>query len=71
MEYLIWIGAAISLAGVFGIFYCIALALKAKRANLAQDAMRAQMQRVVVLNMAAFFVSIFGLIVVVTGIFLS
>ncbi|HBQ36875.1 MAG TPA: hypothetical protein DD729_08600 [Rhodobacteraceae bacterium] len=71
MEYLIWAGSGLSLIGVIGIFYCIALAIKAKRANLAEDEMGARLQRVVVLNMIALFISMVGLMMVVTGIFLG
>ncbi|WP_456388989.1 hypothetical protein [Profundibacter sp.] len=71
MEYLIWAGAVVSLLGMLGIFYCIFLALKAKRANLPEDAMRARLQRVVVLNMAALLFSMVGLMMVVAGIILG
>ncbi len=71
MEYLIWAGAAVSAIGLIGIFYCIAIALKAKRANLPDDEMRARLQRVVLLNMAALLLSMVGLMVVVAGIILG
>jgi len=71
MDYLIWIGAAISAIGLVGIFYCIALALKAKRANLPEDEMRARLQRIVMLNMTALFLSMIGLMMVVAGIILG
>ena len=71
MEYLIWVGAAVSLAGLVGIFYCIVLALKAKRASLPEDEMRARLQRIVLLNMGALFLSMVGLMMVVAGIILG
>lgn len=71
MEYLIWAGAVVSLLGMLGIFYCIFLALKAKRAGLPEDAMRARLQQVVVLNMAALLFSMVGLMMVVAGIILG
>ena len=71
MEYLIWTGAVVSLLGMFGIFYCIYLALKAKRANLSDDEMKARLQRVVLLNMAALLFSMVGLMMVVAGIILG
>ncbi len=71
MDYLIWAGAAISIVGLFGIFYCIWLALKAKRANLPEDQMQVRLQRVVALNMAALLVSSIGLMMVVVGIVMS
>lgn len=71
MEYLIWAGAIVSILGMFGIFYCIFLALKAKRADLPEDEMRARLQRVVVLNLAALLFSMVGLMMVVAGIILG
>lgn len=71
MEYLIWAGAIVSILGMIGIFYCIALALKAKRANLPDTEMQGRLQRIVVLNMIALFVSMIGLMMVVAGIFLG
>lgn len=71
MEYLIWTGAAVSLIGVIGILYCITLALKAKRAELAPEDMQKRMQRVAVLNMLALFISSIGLMMVVAGIILG
>jgi hypothetical protein len=71
MEYLIWTGAAVSAIGLIGIFYCIAIALKAKRADLPDDEMRARLQRVVLLNMAALLLSMVGLMMVVAGIILG
>lgn len=71
MEYLIWIGAAIALAGVAGLVWCIILALRARRAGLSDDELRARLQHVVVLNMAALGVSALGLMCVVAGILLG
>ncbi|MGB8814369.1 MAG: hypothetical protein WCC57_14415 [Paracoccaceae bacterium] len=71
MQILIGIGAALSLLGVAGLIWCILLALKARRAGLDDETMRARLQRVVVLNMAALGVSALGLMLVVTGIFLG
>ncbi len=70
MEALIWIGAALTLAGVVGLGWCIRMAVKARSAGLADDAMRAALQRVVTLNMAALGVSALGLMAVVAGILL-
>jgi hypothetical protein len=71
MQALIWIGALVSLAGIAGLVYCVLKALKARRAGLDDDAMRAELQRVVVINMAALGVSALGLMLVVLGIFLG
>jgi len=71
MEYLIWAGAIVSLIGLVGILYCVVLAMKAKRANLPEEEMRARLQRIVMLNMAALFLSMIGLMMVVAGILLG
>jgi hypothetical protein len=71
MEWLIWIGAAVSLAGLAGLVWCIVLAARAKRAGLSDDAMRARLKGIVALNMGALFVSAFGLMLVVVGIILN
>lgn len=71
MTWMIWAGAALSMCGVAGLVWCIFLALKARRAGLTDDAMRARLQRIVTFNMAALGVSALGLMLVVAGILLS
>lgn len=71
MEMLIWGGAALSLAGVAGLLWCVVAAIRARRAGLPDDALRARLQRVVVVNMGALFVSAIGLMAVVVGILLG
>jgi hypothetical protein len=70
MEVLIWIGAALTLAGIAGLTYCMLRVLKARRAGLDDAAMRAALQKVVTLNLAALGVSALGLAMVVAGIIL-
>lgn len=71
MEILVWAGAACTLAGVFGLIWCIVLALRARRSGLPDAEMRTALQRVVVLNMGALAVSGLGLMMVVVGIMLA
>ena len=71
MEILVWIGAAVSLVGVSGLVWCVLLAIKARRSGLDDDAMRTELQRVVVLNIAALGLSAIGLMCVVAGIILT
>ena len=71
MAWMIWVGTAASLCGVGGLLWCIFLALKARRAGLTDDVMRARLQHIVTLNMAALGVSALGLMMVVAGILLS
>jgi hypothetical protein len=71
MQYLVALGAVVSLVGVAGLGWCILLALKARRESGSDEDLRARLQRVVVLNMAALGVSALGLMLVVTGIVLA
>lgn len=71
MQAMVWVGALVSLAGVAGLFYCVMRALRARRAGLPDEGMRAELQRVVVINMGALAVSAMGLMLVVLGIFLD
>jgi len=71
MDWMIWIGAALTILGVAGLVNCILLALKAKKANLPDEAMRAALQKAVILNMAALAVSGIGLMFVVFGVMLA
>jgi hypothetical protein len=69
MDWLIWIGAAVSLGGIAGLVRCIQLALRARKSGLDDAAMRARLQQIVTFNLAALGVSAIGLMLVVLGIF--
>ncbi|MEM9707685.1 MAG: hypothetical protein AAF871_02760 [Pseudomonadota bacterium] len=71
MDWLIWLGAAITLIGVGLLFYCIVKVIRARRAGLDDDALKARLQSVVALNLAALAISTIGLIAVIFGIFLG
>ena len=71
MDWLIWIGAAVSLGGVAGLLRCIQLALRARKSGLDNTAMRARLQQIVTFNLAALGVSALGLMLVVAGIILN
>jgi len=71
MPFLIPIGAALSLAGVAGLIWCIVRAVQARRAGLADADLRARLQRLVAVNLGALGVSALGLMLVVIGILLS
>lgn len=70
-DLLIWGGAALTAAGLIGIVWCIAAVVGARRARVDDAAMRARMQRVVAVNMAALAASMLGLMAVVLGIMLG
>jgi hypothetical protein len=71
MTLLVWIGAAISAAGLAGLVWCIFAVARARRTGLADEEMRTLLRRAVTVNMAAFLVSILGLMMVVVGVMLS
>lgn len=71
MQALIWAGAALTVLGLAGLGYCILRATKAKRSGLDDSAMRAELQKVVAINLAAVGFSALGLAAVVTGILLG
>ncbi len=71
MEALVWLGTLVSLLGLAGLLWCIVTVWKARRAGLDEEAMRAQLQRVVPLNTGALFLSMLGLMLVVIGIMLA
>lgn len=71
MQALIWAGAALTVTGLAGLGYCILRATRAKRSGLDDVAMRAELQRVVAINLAAVGLSALGLAGVVAGILLG
>ena len=71
MAMLIWIGAAMTLAGLAGIVWCIVTVSRARKAGLDDAALKAVLQRVVAVNLGAFGLSALGLGAVVAGLVLS
>ena len=71
MDFLVSIGAVVTLAGLGLLVYCILSVAKARKANLSDEDMRARVQKVVAINLGALFVSTIGLMMVIVGLFLS
>lgn len=71
MDWLVWIGAAISTIGLVGIVYSIVAVTSAKKANMDDDALRARLQAILPINIGSLLFSILGLMMVVTGILLG
>ncbi|MEO9823187.1 MAG: hypothetical protein ABJF50_02075 [Paracoccaceae bacterium] len=71
MENLIWIGAAVTVVGLAGLIWCIASVARGRKLGLDDAAMKARLQKVVAVNMAALFLSAIGLMMVVVGILLK
>lgn len=70
MDALIWTGTVVTLAGLAGLIWCIVSIVRARAAGLEEEALKARLQKIVVWNMATLFLSVFGLMMVVVGIFL-
>ncbi len=68
MAWAIWGGTVVTVLGLAGLGWCILLALRARKAGLSDDQMRAKMQRVVALNVGALALSVLGLMLVVFGV---
>ncbi|MGY3437346.1 MULTISPECIES: hypothetical protein [unclassified Marinovum] len=71
MDWLIWSGAALSCVGLLGLVWCIVTVARAKKSALGDEAMRGVMQRVLPRNLAALFLSVLGLMMVIVGISLG
>ena len=71
MDWLIIIGAIISIIGLVGLVASAVQVMRAKKAGLQDEALKARMQKALVLNMGALALSTLGLMVVVLGIFLA
>ncbi|GGO56905.1 hypothetical protein SAMN05444398_105265 [Roseovarius pacificus] len=71
MEWLIWLGALVSLTGLAGLVWCIVKVWKARKAGLDDDTLREEIRKVVPLNTGALFLSVLGLMLVVVGILLG
>lgn len=70
-DWLIWGGAALTLAGVAALAWCIVTVARARRAGLDDAAMRERMRGVLAVNMGALAVSMIGLMLVIIGIVLG
>ena len=71
MEMLVWLGAAVTVIGLFGIIYSVILVTRARRSGLEDDALRARLNRVLPINLGALFLSIIGLMMVLFGVLLT
>lgn len=68
-DILIWGGAAMTVAGLVLLFWCILRVVRAKRTGLSDEDLRAAVQRVIPLNLGALCLSMLGLMLVIVGVF--
>ncbi len=71
MHWLTILGAILTLVGLIGIIVSALKVLRARKAGLDDDALRARLRSVMALNMGALLVSVIGLMAVILGIFLG
>ncbi len=71
MAALVWIGAALTLAGVAILMGCIVAVARARRAMRGEAALRARLQWALAWNLGALALSALGLIAVTTGLLLG
>lgn len=72
MEWLVWIGAAVTLAGLAGLIASVVMVRRARRSAAGDDAaLRAALARVIPVNLGALLLSALGLTMVVVGLLLG
>ncbi|MCV2873211.1 hypothetical protein OEZ71_12990 [Defluviimonas sp. WL0050] len=71
MDWLIWIGAVVTLAGLALLVWVIFGINRARKAGLPDADLRAKLQKAVALNLGAMLLSGLGLMMVVLGIVLG
>lgn len=71
MEALVWIGAAFTCLGLVGLGWCIREAMRARRQETEDAALKARLQKVVAVNLGALAVSALGLMMVILGVILA
>ncbi|MBM9595680.1 hypothetical protein [Roseitranquillus sediminis] len=71
MQWLIWPGVIVSLAGLAILLWCVTRVISAKRRGMSDEELRKTLQHAVGVNLAAFLTSILGLLMIVTGLLLG
>jgi len=71
VEFLIWIGAATTLAGIAALIWCIGMVLRARRDAPSDAELRERLRRALPVNIGALFLSVIGLMLVIVGVTLS
>lgn len=71
MVIMIWIGAAMSIAGLGGLIWCILRALALKGAELSDSDAQGELNKLIFGHMASIACAFLGLGILVAGLFLS
>ncbi len=67
MQWLIWIGAGITLLGFAGVVLSMLRIMRAKRAQLSDEELRARLQTALPLNIGGLFLAFLGLMILMVG----
>ncbi len=70
-ELIVWAGASLSVLGLMGLVWSIIRVARARRTVTNDEALRAEIQKALPINLGALFLSVIGLMMVMVGIFLS
>ncbi|MBR9764722.1 MAG: hypothetical protein GYB53_14635 [Rhodobacteraceae bacterium] len=71
MEFIIWGGAAVSLVGLALLVWSIVKVARARAAGLQDEALRQAISRAMPFNLGGLLLSVFGLMLVIFGIWLG
>ncbi len=71
MQFLIWGGAVVTLLGIAGLVYVGLKVAAARRELTGEDALKAAIQKLLPVNLAALFIAAIGLMMVIIGITLG
>ncbi|UWQ21142.1 hypothetical protein [Jannaschia sp. W003] len=71
MELIVWGGALLTLLGLAGLVYCMAVAARARREGAAGPDMERRLRRLVAVNLTALALSTLGLMAVIVGLALG
>jgi hypothetical protein len=70
-ELIVWAGVAVSVLGLIGLIWSIIRVARARRTITDDEALRAEIQKALPINLGALFLSVIGLMMVMLGIFLG
>ena len=70
MNWMNYAGFIVAVAGLGGVVYCLIAAVRIRNSTQSGDQIRQELQRLFPINLTALFTAIFGLLLVVIGLFL-
>lgn len=71
MQSMIWIGAALAMIGLLAILFSAFRVAAARKSGIDDDALKAQLSKMLTVNMAGLLVAVIGLMSLILGISLG